>query len=51
MPRAPVNSSWVTKSDVTRYIRCPYAFWLLDSGRLSFAETVTPLQARLIEHG
>jgi len=41
----------VTKTDVTRYIRCPYAFWLLDTGQLRFAESISPVQAGLIEQG
>ncbi|MGQ0743282.1 MAG: ribonuclease H-like domain-containing protein [Acidimicrobiales bacterium] len=50
-PRAPGDNRWVTKTDLTRFLRCPYAFWLLDTGRLSFAQTVTPLQAGLISDG
>lgn len=30
---------WVSKSDVVDYRRCPWAFWMIDSGQLS-AETV-----------
>jgi predicted RecB family nuclease len=34
-----------------RYLRCPYAFYLLDRGRVAFADTVNEQQARLIEEG
>lgn len=51
MPRAPGKNRWVTKTDLLRYIRCPYAFWVLETGQLSFAQTVTPQQAGLIDAG
>lgn len=51
MPRAPGKNRWVTKTDLLRYVRCPYAFWLVDTGQLSFAQTVTPMQAGLIDAG
>jgi CRISPR/Cas system-associated exonuclease Cas4 (RecB family) len=51
MARAPGKNRWVTKTDVLRYFRCPYAFWILDTGQLSFTQTVTPLQAGLIDAG
>jgi CRISPR/Cas system-associated exonuclease Cas4 (RecB family) len=43
--------SWVCKTDVTRYVRCPYAFWLLDRGLISFADTVSEFQAQLLAGG
>ena len=42
---------WVTKTDLTRYIRCPFSFWLLDTGQLSFADSIRPIQAELIDRG
>lgn len=42
---------WVTKTDLSRWYRCPYAFWLLDSGQVSFEETVSPFQDSLIRGG
>jgi predicted RecB family nuclease len=47
----PARQKWVTKTDLSRWYRCPYAFWLLDSGRISFEETVTPFQQALIRGG
>jgi predicted RecB family nuclease len=43
--------SWVTKTDVTDYIRCPYTFWLLDRKQIRRAETMTPSLVELIEAG
>ncbi|MGH9164918.1 MAG: ribonuclease H-like domain-containing protein [Acidimicrobiales bacterium] len=51
MARAPSKRRWVTKTDLTRYARCPYAFWVLDTGQLTFAQSVTPQQAGLIDAG
>ena len=45
------RSSWVTKSDLSRYVRCPYSWWLLDSGRIPFEETVDEFQAALVAGG
>jgi hypothetical protein len=42
---------WVSTTDLSRWYRCPYAFWLLDSGQISFAETISPFQACLIQGG
>jgi len=46
MPR-----SWVTKTDLTRYVRCPYAFWLLDKGLIRFDESISEVQAQLLQGG
>jgi predicted RecB family nuclease len=43
--------SWVSKSDLTSYLRCPYAFWLIDSGALAPEEAIDALGERLIEEG
>jgi predicted RecB family nuclease len=43
--------SWVSKSDVTSYLRCPYAFYQIDSGALSPTEAIDALGKRLIEEG
>lgn len=45
------RSEWVSKTDLTRYVRCPYAFWLLDRGEIAFNETVDDFQRRLLEAG
>ena len=31
MDRMVAAKSWVSKTDLARYSRCPYAFWLIDS--------------------
>ncbi len=43
--------SWVSKSDVVSYLRCPYAFWQIDSGALAPELAIDPLGERLIEEG
>jgi predicted RecB family nuclease len=43
--------NWVSKTDMTRYARCPYAFWLLDTGRIDVADTIDELQLRLLLAG
>jgi predicted RecB family nuclease len=41
----------VSKTDVTSYLRCPYAFWLTDSGQLDRAELLSPFEAQLAKTG
>jgi predicted RecB family nuclease len=43
--------SWVAKTDIVRYVRCRYAFWLVDSGQVRPADAVDPLGTRLIADG
>jgi len=45
------SSNWVSKTDLIRYLRCPYAFYVLDRGLVAFQDTVNQQQARLIEEG
>jgi predicted RecB family nuclease len=45
------TSSWLTKTDLSRWVRCPYSWWLLDTGQITFAETVDEFRARLIDQG
>jgi predicted RecB family nuclease len=49
--RLTTRQRWVTKSDIARYYRCPYAFWLLDSGQITFEETVGQFQLSLMQAG
>jgi predicted RecB family nuclease len=42
---------WVTKTDIASYYRCPYAFWLVDTGQITFAETVSEFAMGLIRAG
>lgn len=46
--RRAVSQDWVSKTDLGRWYRCPYAFWLLETGQISFEETVSPFQLSLI---
>jgi predicted RecB family nuclease len=43
--------NWVNKVDLARWLRCPYAFWLLDTGHISASETVTEFHRDLIKGG
>lgn len=45
------DRSWVSKTNVTRYLRCPYAFWLTDSGQLDREELLSPVETRLVQDG
>jgi len=45
------TQNWVSKTDLTRYLRCPYAFYLLDRGLVVFEDAVDQQQARLIAEG
>jgi predicted RecB family nuclease len=45
------TQNWVSKTDLTRYVRCPYAFYLVDRGLIPFEATVNQQQARLIAEG
>jgi predicted RecB family nuclease len=45
------TEDWVSKTDLIRFLRCPYAFYLLDRGLISFPNTVDETQKRLIQQG
>jgi predicted RecB family nuclease len=45
------SPNWVSKTDLLRYLRCPYAFYLLDQNLVPFADTVNDLQMQLIANG
>lgn len=45
------GDDWVSKSDVTRYVRCPYTFWLLYKGEIKFGDTVDEFHLRLLQEG
>src|SRR5260370_8702196 len=45
------TSNWVSKTELTRYLRWPYAFYLLDHGLVAFEDTVTQQQLGLIQNG
>ena len=46
--RLPGSQQWVSKTDLSRFYRCPFAFWLLDTGQIAFPETVSAFQMSLI---
>src|SRR5262245_48035821 len=45
------TSTWVSKTDMTRFLRCPYAFCLIDRGLITFEDTLTEQQIRIIQDG
>lgn len=47
----PERAGWVSKTDLIRYVRCPYAFWLLDRGEIGFRDTVDDFGFRLLVKG
>lgn len=49
--RAPSGARWVTKTDIASWYRCPYAWWLLDTGQITFEESVSEFAMSLITAG
>jgi len=45
------DKSWVSKTDLIRFIRCPYGFYVLDKGLVDFEDTINEYQSTLIEQG
>jgi predicted RecB family nuclease len=45
------SDQWVSKTDLTSFLRCPYAWWQIDQGLISVGEIIGPLDERLIEDG
>ena len=51
MPPRRRGRDWVSKSDLISFLRCPYAFWQIDSGALRREEALDELSSQLIEQG
>lgn len=49
--RRAANATWVSKTDLTRYLRCPFAFYHLDRGTIAPEEAFGPQERELIEDG
>ncbi len=45
------KGEWVSKSDVLTYRRCPFVFWLLDTGQVEFEDTLGPSGRALVAAG
>lgn len=45
------SPQWVSKTDLTSFLRCPYAWWQIDQGLISAGEILGPLDERLIDEG
>jgi predicted RecB family nuclease len=49
--RSRRSAGWVSKTDLMRCVRCPYSFWLLDTGKITFDDTIDEFQAGLLRKG
>ena len=47
----PPGRTWVSKTAMARFVRCPYAFWLVDSGQVRIEDTIDEFQVRLMTEG
>lgn len=43
------TTSWVTKADLSAYARCPYAFWLVDSGQVPASGAMSGFTLSLVQ--
>lgn len=47
----PEALSWVSKTDITCYLRCPYAFWLVDTNQVAPQDAIDGYAHRLMAQG
>lgn len=45
------DRNWVSKSDLVRYLRCPYGFWRQEQSGVETVEVVDELQAHFFRQG
>lgn len=45
------DQEWVSKTEFVRWLRCPYVFWLVETGQIKAEDAWTSIQARLIAEG
>ena len=45
------GAQWVSKTDIVRYDRCPYGFWLADTGQVSLEEIYGARTRQLLRAG
>jgi len=45
------GTTWVTKTNVTDYLRCPYSFWLLHSRAITRDQLFGPAERSLLDSG
>jgi predicted RecB family nuclease len=45
------DDRWVSKTDIIHLARCPYAFWLVDSGEVRLGDVLGPAQRNFIDQG
>lgn len=50
-PRSRPGRDWVSKTALTRFLRCPYTFWMIDSGQITVEETLDEFHEDLIRTG
>lgn len=51
MSPADRDDLWVSKTDLTSFLRCPYAWWQIDQGLISVEEVLGPVAEKLVEDG
>ncbi|MHB2029484.1 MAG: TM0106 family RecB-like putative nuclease [Acidimicrobiales bacterium] len=42
---------WVTKTDMSRFVRCPYSYWLLFKGEIQIEDTISEFSQHLVSDG
>src|SRR2546425_10241962 len=45
------DQDWINKTSFLAHLRCSYTGWLLDTGQITFRETLDSISARLVEEG
>jgi predicted RecB family nuclease len=50
-PNQRAGDEWVSKTDLTTYIRCPFAFWKLFQGAITRADLFDPQTQALVDEG
>src|SRR5271157_4230068 len=51
MSRRRRGLAWVCKTDIMRFRRCPYAFWLVDRGIVDPEAVISPSAREAISQG
>jgi predicted RecB family nuclease len=50
-PQDEIAQTWVTKTNVTDYLRCPYRFWLLHTGAITRDQLFGPADQAVLDEG
>lgn len=49
--RGEDEPAWVTKTNLTDYIRCARTYWLIAQGRITHEQSINPALLSVVEHG